>query len=85
MYVPHAWLYRGLRSEGSSRTWTELSTFEQKVLTFKTNNALNLCTYPWPVSMFVTKFGSGLGAFSVTAKFVTSSFWQCFVINFIFY
>ena len=45
MYVPHAWLYRGLRSEGRSRTWTEFFTFEEKVK----NIALYLCTYPWPV------------------------------------
>ena len=72
MYVPHAWLYRGLRSEGSFRIWTEFSTFEEKIK----NNALNLCTYPWPVGLFVTKFGSGLGAFSVTAIFGTSGLWQ---------
>ena len=50
--------------------------FEQKVLTFKKNNALNLCTYPWPVGLFVTKFGSGLGAFIVTAIFGTLDLWQ---------
>ena len=38
MYVPHAWLYRGLRSEGSFRIWTKFFTFEEKVK----NNALNL-------------------------------------------
>ena len=65
MYVPHAWLYRGLRSEGSFRIRTEFSTFEEMIK----NNALNLCTYSWPIGLFVTKFGSGLGAFSVTPTF----------------
>ena len=36
----------------------------------------NLCTYSWPVGMFVTKFGSGFGAFSVTATIGSSSLWQ---------
>ena len=35
--------------------------------------------------LFVTQLASGLGAFSVTAIFVTSCLWQLFVINFILY
>ena len=36
----------------------------------------NLCTYSRPVGMLVTKFGSGFGAFSVTATFGSSGLWQ---------